>query len=100
MEKEIKSKNKLVSLPVLDEHPDKLTYYDIKKNKTKIIEYRQIFIERFVNFLFRSEELIHDLLFIAKSLHINEYFWKFLSFHEPCTCDVCMNPSIVSVRDF
>ena len=44
LEKELRPKNKLLNIPLLDEQPESMSYYDIKKNKTKIIEYRQIYV--------------------------------------------------------
>lgn len=44
----------MLAMPLLDDKPENMNIYDVKKNKTKIIECRQIYIERFVNFVFRS----------------------------------------------
>lgn len=45
----------MLAVPLLDDKPDDMNIYDVKKNKTKIIQYRQTYIERFINFVFRSE---------------------------------------------
>ena len=60
-EKELRKRFRNMFLPTLDEKPETMNYYDIKKNKTKIIEYREIFIERFVNYILRSPNLIKIL---------------------------------------
>ena len=60
-EKELRKRFRNMFLPTLDEKPEAMNYYDIKKNKTKIIEYREIFIERFVNYILRSPNLIKIL---------------------------------------
>lgn len=54
IEKEIRNKYRMLAMPLLDDKPENMNIYDVKKNKTKIIECRQIYIERFVNFVFRS----------------------------------------------
>ena len=64
-----------------------MNFYDIKKNKTKIIEYRQIYIERFLNYIIRSEALLKELEDIAKILKINYQLWKYATAEdEDCTC--------------
>ncbi len=35
---------KMISIPILDDRPEEMNLYDAKKNKTKIIECRQIYI--------------------------------------------------------
>ncbi len=68
----------MLSLPILDDKPEDINIYDVKKNKTKIIEYRQMYIERFVNFIFRCEELSDSSDMIVHRLGIHEELWEFV----------------------
>jgi len=44
----------MLTIPTLDDKPSSMGIYDVKKNRTEIIESRHIYIERFINFLLRS----------------------------------------------
>lgn len=89
-EKELRKKYKLLNAPLLDDRPETMNYYDVKKNKTKIIQYRQIYIERFLNYIIRCDELIKELEDIANKLRVNYQLWKYVtSESDDCSCQIC-----------